>query len=82
MAKGRIVQILENPEIDPRTAFRLSGWVWNWPGKSAQPRNWLMRHEIHVPPAAQEMIARRIMELQKQSEAIDADRCLSEEATA
>jgi len=41
-----------------------------------------MRHEIHVPPAAQEMIARRIMELQKQSEAIDADRCLSEEATA
>jgi hypothetical protein len=72
MSKGKLVQIIEDPEIEPRTIIQALRMGLELDGQVGPAKELIMRHEIHVPPAAQEMIARRIFELQKNSEAIDA----------
>jgi len=71
MSKGKLVQIIEDPEIEPRTIIQALRMGLELAGEVGPAKELVMRHEIHVPPAAQEMIARRIMELTKQQEAID-----------
>jgi len=65
ISKGKLVQILEDPEIEPRTIIQAIRMGLELGGEVGMNKELVMRHEIHVPPAAQEMIARRIMELQQ-----------------
>lgn len=69
ISKGKLVQILEDPEIEPRTIIQAIRMGLELGGEVGMNKELVMRHEIHVPPAAQEMIARRIMELQEKANA-------------
>src|SRR5216683_4798707 len=69
ISKGKLVEILEDPEIEPRTIIQAIRMGLELGGEVGMNKELVMRHEIHVPPAAQEMIARRIMELQEQANA-------------
>lgn len=70
IGKGKLIQMLEDPKVEDRVIVQAIRLALEVGGDVGAAREVVMRHEIHVPPAAQEMIARRIMELQNQ-EAID-----------
>ncbi len=69
MGKGKLVEVLEDPNVEDRTIVAAIRLALEVGGDVGAAREVVMRHEIHVPPAAQEMIARRIMELQEASNA-------------
>src|SRR6266576_7134206 len=71
IGKGKLIQMLEDPNAEDRVIVQAIRMALEVGGDVGAAREVVMRHEIHVPPAAREMIARRIMELQ-QKEAIDA----------
>jgi hypothetical protein len=79
ISKGRLVEILENPETEARIIISAVRMGLELGGEVGMNKELVMRHEIHVPPAAQEMIARRIMELQEKANATGAGSALQME---
>ena len=81
IAKGRLIGALENGRTDDRNLVQYVRIGLEVASEVGAGKDLTIRHQhmIEVPPAAQEMIARRIMELQQssateqQKEAIDAD---------
>src|SRR5256885_2804119 len=71
MAKARLVNAFENESTDPRTMVQYVRLGLEVASEVGAGKDLTIRHQhmIEVPPAAQEMIARRIMELQEASNA-------------
>ena len=76
MSKGKLIQILEDPEIEPRTVIQAIRMGLELGGEVGMNKELIMRHEIHVPAAAQEMIARMIIERQEKNNNADTRRAL------
>lgn len=71
MAKGRLIGALENGKTDDRNLVQYVRMGLEVASEVGAGKDLTIRHQhmIEVPPAAQEMIARRIFELQQNSPA-------------
>lgn len=73
MAKARLVRTLVDDAAEPRTMIQATRMGLEVGGSIGPARETSVKHTIEIPKAAQEMIARRIFELQKKSEAITVE---------
>lgn len=65
LSKGSLIKLLGDKDLELRTriqAIRIGAEIGGMVGAT---KELVMRHTIEVPPAAQEMIARRILEIQQ-----------------
>jgi hypothetical protein len=77
LSKGSLIELLGDKDLELRTRIQAVRIGLEVGGEVGATKELVMRHTIEVPPAAQEMIARRMLELQQASaitvEAVNVD---------
>lgn len=80
LSKGSLIELLGDKDLELRTRIQAVRIGLEVGGEVGATKELVMRHQIEVPPAAQEMIARRIMELTK-TEAITVEQLPQDSAS-